>query len=242
MALKNLKIAFPAADDMWYNKTIKQLYKFSVEEIVDFLSKYVHFNEKMVDLNNIHIVDEALKENKGVILVSGHFGSFHKLIVTMARKGYKNIAGISYKQNNQSASKFFVELRKEYVANELHKGGPSIEVKKSLKNNELLVLLSDQDAGRKGIFVNFFNRPSSTPSGAANYNKTMNSPLIFFSMVRTKNGHKANFERIDTTNMNIQDIVQRYTFMLEKEVKKYPEQYFWFHKRWKTRKNETYIN
>ena len=82
-------------------------------------------------------------------MVGGHFGSFHKLIVTMARKGYKNIAGISYQQNNQAASKFFVELRKEYVANELHTGGPSSDVKQSLKNNELLILLSDQDAGRK---------------------------------------------------------------------------------------------
>ena len=184
----------------------------------------------------MQVVDDALKENNGVILVGGHFGSFHKLIVTMARKGYKNIAGISYQQNNQAASKFFVELRKEYVANELHTGGPSSDVKQSLQNNELLILLSDQDAGKKGVFVDFFNIPSSTPSGAANYNKTMGSPLIFFSAVKTANGYEANFEKIDTNNKSIEDIVQKYTFMLEQEIKKYPEQYFWVHKRWKTKK------
>ena len=182
---------------------------------------------------NVH---DALKENNGVILVGGHFGSFHKLIVTMARKGYKNIAGVSYKQNNQAASKFFVELRKEYVANELHKGGPSSDVKQSLQNNELLVLLSDQDAGKKGVFVNFFNIPSSTPSGAAHYNKKMRSPLIFFSAAKTNNGYKANFERIDTNNKSIEEIVQKYTSLLEQEIKESPEQYFWVHKRWKTKK------
>ena len=129
-----------------------------------------------------------------------------------------------------------MELRKEYVANELHTGGPSSDVKQSLKNNELLILLSDQDAGKKGIFVDFFNIPSSTPSGAANYNKTMGSPLIFFSAVKTENGYEANFEKIDTTNKSIEDVVQKYTFMLEQEIKKYPEQYFWVHKRWKTKK------
>ena len=236
MALKNLRIAFPGKDDRWYNATIKTLYQFTVEEVVDFLSKYAHFNENTFHLNNMHILDDALKENRGVILVGGHFGPFHKLIVTMARKGYKNIAGISYKQNNQAASKFFVELRKEYVANELHKGGPSSDVKQSLQNNELLVLLSDQDAGKKGVFVNFFNVPSSTPSGAAHYNKKMGSPLIFFSAAKTNNGYKANFERIDTNNKSIEEIVQKYTSMLEQEIKEYPEQYFWVHKRWKTKK------
>ena len=49
-------------------------------------------------------------------------------------------------------------------------------------------------------------------------------------------GYEANFEKIDTTNKSIEDVVQKYTFMLEQEIKKYPEQYFWVHKRWKTKK------
>ena len=235
MAIENLRIAFPEKDNDWYNTIIKKCYQFYVEEVVDFLSKYAHFDSKKVHLKNVHILDEALKEKKGLILVGGHFGSFHKLFVAMAKNGYKNIAGISYKQNNHEASRFFLELRKPYIANEMHKGGPSSEVKKSLKNNEMLILLSDQDAGGKGIFVNFFNQPSSTPSGAAKYNKTMGSPLIFFSMVKINNHHEANFERIDTENISIENMVQKYTSILEKKIKEYPEQYFWLHKRWKTK-------
>ena len=237
MALENLRIAFPEKDNKWYNTIIKKCYQFYLEEIMDFLSQYAHFNLKKVHLNNIHILDEALKEEKGVILVSGHFGSFHKLFVAMAKNGYKNIAGVSYKQNNRGAGRFFLELRKPYLSNEMHKGGPSNQVKKSLQNKEILILLSDQDARQKGIFVNFFNILSSTPSGAARYNQIMGSPLIFCSIVKTNNHHEANFERIDTTNMNIEDTVQKYTSMLEQMIRKYPEQYFWFHRRWKTRKD-----
>ena len=235
MALENLRIAFPEKDNKWYNTIIKKCYQFYLEEIVDFLSQYAHFDLKKVHLNNIHILDEALKEEKGVILVSGHFGSFHKLFVAMAKNGYKNIAGVSYKQNNREAGRLFLELRKPYISNEMHKGGPSNEVKKSLQNKEILILLSDQDAGQKGIFVNFFNILSSTPSGAARYNQIMGSPLIFCSIVKTNNHHEANFERIDTANMSIEDTVQKYTSMLEQMIRKYPEQYFWLHKRWKTK-------
>ena len=86
MALKNLRTAFPGKDERWYNATIKTLYQFTVEEIVDFLSKYAHFDANTVHFNNMQVVDDALKENNGVILVGGHFGSFHKLIVTMQEK------------------------------------------------------------------------------------------------------------------------------------------------------------
>ena len=79
MALKNLRTAFPGKDERWYNTTIKALYQFTVEEIVDFLSQYAHFDENTVHFNNMQVVDDALKENNGVILVGGHFGSFHKL-------------------------------------------------------------------------------------------------------------------------------------------------------------------
>ena len=54
-------------------------------------------------------------------------------------------------------------------------------------------------------------------------------------MVKINNHHEANFERIDTENISIENMVQKYTSILEKKIKEYPEQYFWLHKRWKTK-------
>ena len=55
MALENLRIAFPEKDNKWHNTIIKKCYQFYMEEIVDFLSKYAHFDSKEVHLNNVHM-------------------------------------------------------------------------------------------------------------------------------------------------------------------------------------------
>ena len=114
IALENLRSAFPEKDNNWHNTMIKKCYQFYVEEVVDFLSKYAYCDSEKVHLNNVHILDEALQEEKGVILVSGHFGSFHKLFVEMAKNGYKNI----FLNNN-------ISLIPDMI-NKIHKNGDII--------------------------------------------------------------------------------------------------------------------
>ena len=105
----------------------------------------------------------------------------------------------------------------------------------ALNNNEILVLLSDQDARDKGKKVNFFDIPSSTPSGAAILHKRMGSPIIFFAITKINDEYFVEFKEINASNaLSIDEIVQEYTSCLEAAVTQRPEQYFWFHKRWKT--------
>ena len=118
---------------------------------------------------------------------------------------------------------------------QLYKGGSGIDLKSALKNNEILILLSDQDAREKGKFVNFFDISSSTPSGAAILHKRIGAPIVFFSI--TKGAHKyiVDFTKINASGtLSAHEVVQEYTLALEKTIKQNPEQYFWFHKRWKT--------
>jgi len=108
-------------------------------------------------------------------------------------------------------------------------------LKNALNNNEILILLSDQDSRKKGRVVKFFGIPSSTPSGAAILNKRMGSPIIFFSIVKDTSRYSVNFKEINSNNsLSIDEVVQAYTLEIEKTIQKNPEQYFWFHKRWKT--------
>ena len=63
----------------------------------------------------------------------------------------------------------------------------------------------------------------------------MNSPIVFFSITQNKDQYDVDFKKINASNtLNIDQIIQEYTFELENAIKKSPEQYFWFHKRWKT--------
>ena len=105
-----------------------------------------------------------------------------------------------------------------------------------LNANKILGLVSDQDAKGRGVFVDFFNEPASTHKGAALFHLNTNAPLIFGICVRKNIGkYRVEFIPINPKKKSIEDITQLYTTIIEQSIKKYPEQYFWFHNRWKTK-------
>ena len=106
-----------------------------------------------------------------------------------------------------------------------------------LNANKILGLVSDQDARGKGVFVDFFNEPASTHKGAALFHLNTNATLIFGICVQKNiEEYLVEFIPINPNKKSAKDITQLYTTIIEQSIKKYPEQYFWFHNRWKTKK------
>ena len=106
-----------------------------------------------------------------------------------------------------------------------------------LNANKILGLVSDQDARGKGVFVDFFNKPASTHKGAALFHLNTNAALIFGICVQKDiEKYRVEFIPINPKKKSTEDITQLYTTIIEQSIKKYPEQYFWFHNRWKTKK------
>ena len=234
VVLDNLKKAFPEKSQDWYHKIASQCYKFYAEDFLEFLSFPRYFDDEKIQFNNLEVLDEVLQENRGVLFVSGHFGSFDKLFYSLWYKGYP-LCGVAYKQKDSAADKFFKKIREKYMERQLYKGGSSADLKSALKNNKILILLSDQDAREKGKFVNFFDISSSTPSGAAILHKRIGAPIVFFSITKCAHKYIVDFTKINATaTSNTHEVVQEYTLALENTIKQNPEQYFWFHKRWKT--------
>ena len=105
-----------------------------------------------------------------------------------------------------------------------------------LKEKKILGLVSDQDAKNKGVFINFFNKPASTHKGAALFHLNTNAPMIYGICIQTGfQEYKIELIPINPVKHTIEDITQQHTLTLEEIIKKYPNQYFWFHNRWKTR-------
>ena len=105
-----------------------------------------------------------------------------------------------------------------------------------LDANEILGLVSDQDAKRKGVFVDFFNKPASTHKGTALFHLNTDASLIYGICVQKNIGqYQVEFIPINPDKKSVEDITQLYTSVIEQSIKKYPEQYFWFHNRWKTK-------
>ena len=230
--LTNLRWSFPDKNEEWYRNIMQQCYKFFTKEFLDFISFPKNYSSSIIKFKNLEVLTEAHAMKKGIILVGSHYGSFDKLFYTLSKERY-NLTGVAYKQNNSGADIFFKQIRENFMEDQLYKGGDIKQLTNSLVKNNILILLSDQDAKKKGVKAKFFGIDSSTHSGAAVLSKRNKSPIVYASITQTHNIYEVKFVHIDTSG-SINDIVQQYTTEIEKTIINNPEQYFWFHKRWKS--------
>ena len=235
-ALKNLKIAFPDKSDEWINTTLKKCYSFFTYNFLQFLAFPFNPNSIEIEVVGKKYLNNAINENSGTVLVSAHFGSWEILGYWFGINNYP-LVGIAQKQKNKGANLFFEEKRQLSRTKQVYRKSSMDSLYEILNANKILGLVSDQDARGRGIFVDFFNKPASTHKGAALFHLNTNSSLIFGICVQKNIGnYRVEFNPINPKKKSVEDITQLYTNIIEQSIKKYPEQYFWFHNRWKTKK------
>ena len=112
-----------------------------------------------------------------------------------------------------------------------------------LRKNGVIGIVGDQDARKAGVFVPFFGRPASTHRGPAVFALKLGAP-VFACVARRLPGPGVRYEvsgqrvpvvRTGDAEADIQALTAELARRLEGEIRKAPEQYFWFHRRWKTR-------
>ena len=235
-ALKNLKIAFPDESDEWINTTLKKCYNFFIFNFLQFLAFPFDPNSIEIEVVGEKHLKNAINQKKGTVLVSAHFGSWEILGHWFGKNSYP-LVGIAQKQKNKGANLFFEEKRQLSGIKQVYRKSSMASLYDVLNANGILGLVSDQDAKRKGVFVDFFDKPASTHKGAALFHLNTDASLIYGICVQENMGkYRVEFIPINPTKKSVEDITQLYTTIIEQSIKKYPEQYFWFHNRWKTKK------
>ena len=235
-ARKNISIAFPKLSEKKRENILKDTYRFFIYSSMQFLSLPKSITHGNISVNGTQYLKEALDKNKGVLLVSGHFGLWELILGWFGINKYSLLL-IGQKQKNVGADRFINELRKNNGIKILPRKSSLELMYSALENNDILTLASDQDAKKSGIFINFFGVKASTPKGAALFHLKSKSPIIFVTChMESINKYILNIEPVKTQNKSdIESITISYTRLLENVIKKHPEQYFWFHRRWKTK-------
>jgi KDO2-lipid IV(A) lauroyltransferase len=184
-------------------------------------------------------LERATAGGRAAIGVAAHHGNWELLGGYLAVKGLAPEVVVRGMEN---------KLFEEYLnANRARLGitvvRDSVAVRhltRSLREGRFVCLLADQGVlGLASSYVPFFGRPAKTPRGFAVFALRFDVPVCFMDMVRLPNGKfRAIFEpvEIDRTGDRERDIdamVARYSEILEKWVRQYPEQYFWQHRRWR---------
>ena len=235
-ALENLQIAFPNKSKEWRENTLRSCYQFFVYNFIQFMSFPIESNSINIEVAGKQFLENAMQKKKGVILISAHFGAWEILGYWFGVNNYP-LNGVAQKQKNKGANKFFEITRQLSGVKQIYRKTSMDSFYDVLKNEKILGLVSDQDAKNKGVFVDFFDYPASTHKGASLFHLNTNAPMIFGICVQKGFvDYRVEFMPVQSDKKSIESITQLYTSIIEKTVKKYPEQYFWFHKRWKTKK------
>ncbi|MBQ3644218.1 MAG: lysophospholipid acyltransferase family protein [Candidatus Riflebacteria bacterium] len=204
--------------------------------------KYISDEEvlNLLEVDGYEHLEEAYRKGNGVIIMSGHFGLWEYIPQWAALKGYK-VTTVVRRQNNKYADQWFEEMRRAHKGKTTDSGMGLREILRALKNGYVLGLMMDQDNGKKGIFVKFLNKWCSAPVGPAMISLKMRTPIVpLFIVPNYKGKHYFKIypplypENYENTVEGQQKLTADYTELYEQLVRKYPEQWFWLHRRWKT--------
>jgi len=196
--------------------------------------------EQMVEFEGAEHWDEALKRGKGAILVTGHFGSWELMGAATSQRGYP-VDFLVGEQHNVLVDNLMNDYRRSMGIGIIKMGAAAKGVIRALKSNRFVAMLSDQDAGSDGTVVEFFGRPASTPKGPAAFALKMGAPIVMAFIIR-ESGRKQKIviekaifgEKTSDKQEDIRNLTQAYTRVLEEYVRKYPDHWFWPHRRWKS--------
>ncbi len=199
---------------------------------------------ELVEVQGRQNLDKALAAGRGAILVSAHFGNFPLLLGKLAVDGYK-AGGIMRPMHDARVEKIFLEKRDKFGVKTIYSQPRNECVNNTiaaLRNNELVFIPIDQNFGTGGIFVNFFGREAATATGPVIFAQRTKAALIpCFILRQPDDKHKIIFEAElelkegatpqDTILINI----QRLTDIIESYIRRYPAEWGWIHRRWKSK-------
>ncbi|OGS34885.1 MAG: hypothetical protein A2474_07855 [Elusimicrobia bacterium RIFOXYC2_FULL_34_12] len=250
VVLKNLNLAFPNKSYSEIFSIAERSYKNFAMSMIELLSfpklRMKDFLKNNIEFEGTECLDNSFMKKEGVVLIAGHFGSWELMGAVARNKGYP-ISFLVGQQHNIYVDNLLNFYRKLKNIGIIPLKMALKSVIKALKNGEFVAMLSDQDAGRRdGIFINFFGKLASTPKGPAVFALHTDLPVVMGFCIRKpeKIRHKIKFVTLDfrksgNNEKDIELFTLKYTQILEGFIKKYPDHWFWFHKRWKTTVDNT---
>jgi KDO2-lipid IV(A) lauroyltransferase len=197
--------------------------------------------DKYFRIDGLSHYTKALKKNKGVLLLTAHVGNWELLTIFSGMTGYP--VDIIYRPLDfQPMDKFFVNMRTRFGGNVIPKNRSMRRILNILKRGEPLAFLMDQNVDwYDGVFVEFFGRRACTNKGLALLARKTEAPVVPIFLVREESGFRVEIGpevplvKTGDKTKDIEANTQQYNWAIEAIVRRYPDQWFWVHRRWKTR-------
>jgi KDO2-lipid IV(A) lauroyltransferase len=240
---ENLLRAFPDRDDPWRRRVAKASYRHLGREAVATFRFARESAADVVARTEVHGFDRlqrAIEGGAGAIVVTGHLGNWEMGGSALVARGIP-VDAVAVRQRNRLFDAELLESRARLGMRVIPRAAAARDVFESLRRGRCPALVADQDAGRRGLFVDFFGVPASTARGPAVFALRSGAP-IFLGVALAVPGKRHRyrielqevaFEPEGDARRDVERLTVAHTTLLEHWVRAAPEQYFWQHRRWK---------
>lgn len=235
IALANLKLAFPEKTEEEREKIAKKSYEVMAKAFLSTLW-YDKYLKESVTLKDFDKIKKIKERGKGLAVALLHLGNMEASL--KAAEEYKIIT-VAKKQRNPYIDKFITESRERMNVVLLKKSkNTSRELLENIEEKNVIALFSDHRD--KGAEVEFFGEDTVSPTGIVNLALKHDMPLIIaYNILNDDNTcttyftEEIEFEKTESFKEDVKVNTQKMISRMEKIISEYPEQWMWFHDRWK---------
>lgn len=248
-ALENLRASYPEKSEQWIRRTGRRSFEHLVMLTIDIL-----FTPRLVKkynwrdysrYKNIERAKWIMLEGQGLLLVGAHYSNFEIIGYLLGLFGFE-VYSIARPLDNKYISRYLYGVRRAAGQRIIDKKGATALMEQLASRGATLCFVADQDAGKKGIFVDFFGRKASTYKSIGLLAITKNIPIVVGYSRRVDNRF---FFEIGINRIIFPEewagrddplkwVTAEYTRAIEEFVREDPSQYWWLHRRWKRRSKE----
>jgi KDO2-lipid IV(A) lauroyltransferase len=242
----NLASAFPTATTSSLEKLQKNIYSHFGKIFVEIARTFARRDPNAILARSriLHpeVLERALEKKRGLIVFSAHFGNWEWIPLLMHTCLKKDIYSIARPMDNPLIEKKVRGFREAMGSKIIYKQGSLRTILTRLADNEIVFLLIDQNTvPREGVFVDFFARKASAITTVSQLYLKKNIPVVPVFLhyegqeIILEVLPEINYSRHADGKDDLLALTQQMTGLIETQIRNFPEQWLWFHDRWKTR-------
>ncbi|MDD3643219.1 MAG: lysophospholipid acyltransferase family protein [Candidatus Krumholzibacteria bacterium] len=244
-ALSNLALAFPGAPRLVIEAIAKGSFRALGANVLDAL-RLVRLSKERVlascTVSGEEHLRDARRRGRGVVVLTGHIGCWEMMAAFVSAKGYP-VSVIARSLKNRSLDRILVRMRGRHGIESFERGAAAVSGFRALREGKLLGMLVDQDIDVDGIMVPFFGAPAHTPVGPAVFALRSGAAIVPMGIhLRPDGMHRVTILpelEIPPEELPESERVERLTVRgveaIEALIRLCPQQWVWFHDRWRRR-------
>jgi KDO2-lipid IV(A) lauroyltransferase len=245
IALSNLRMIFKDKSEDEINEIAQKSFVHLGKTLVEFLRlpKYdKHQLMDMVKLDGEENLRQAISSGKGILIITAHFGNW-ELIFHILTFFTDRLSAVAQRFKNYRFDRLVNGYRVIHGGEIIEKANAIRQVIAHLRKGYCSIILSDQDAGNSGIFIDFMGVPASIAKGPVMFAMRTDSIILnVFDIRQDDDSHIISISKpiIIENSGDLQEDIKKYTVEIAKSLEsiiyKYPSQWLWMHNRWKTKR------